>query len=119
MSSSGDDDNQVNVLRYDSEGGAFGVNLIAGKYYSFSDWDPDDDPFDSVEEACSASPELWAFGDEVDTASATHHLQSMLPDDQALRIVRRLVSIGDTLVLNGRPFRRSVEGYVPVDGGLI
>lgn len=116
MSSSGDDDNQVNVLRYDSEGGAFGVNLIAGRYYSFSDWGPDDGPFDSVESACSASPELWAFGDEIDTASATHHLKSMLPEDQALRIARRLVSIGDTLVLNGRSFRRSVEGYVPVDG---
>ena len=113
-SSSGD--NQVNVLRYDSEGGAFGVNLIAGKYYSFSDWDPEDGPFDSVDEVCSASPELWAFGDEVDTGSATHHLKSMLPEDQVLRIARRLVSVGGTLVLNGRSFRRSVEGYVPVEG---
>ena len=113
---SSSDDSQVNVLRYDSEGGAFGVNLIAGKYYSFSDWDPEDGPFDSVEEACSASPELWAFGDEVDTGSATHYLKSMLPVDQVLRIARRLVSVGDILVLNGRSYRRSGEGYVPVEG---
>ena len=104
----------VSVLRYDSEGGAFGVNLLAGKYYTFSDWDPEAGPFDTVESACAANPELWAFGDEIETGSATHELKSTLPVDQVLRLAQRLVSVGDVLVLNGRSFMRSKAGYVLV-----
>jgi hypothetical protein len=106
-------DEEVCVLYYGSEGGSFGVNLISGKYYTFSDWDSVGGPFDTVEEACAVNPEYWSFGDKMETYSATHNLKSTLPEDQVLRIVQKMVSVGDILILNGKSLMRTIDGYVP------
>jgi hypothetical protein len=55
---------------------------------------------------------LLECGDEVDTESATHIVDSKWPDKQTFEVIRRIVSVGDVVEVNGVKYRRTQEGYV-------
>lgn len=99
------------VFSYATESGYCEVIAWRGYYFSGSEWDPLDGPFESLDKALDPLRYLLECGDEVDTDSATHNVSSRLPDEDTFRIIHKLVSLGDVVEVNGTKYRRSDSGY--------
>ena len=69
-------------------------------------------PFQTLDEALDPIRYLLECGDEIDTESATHIVDSKWPDKQTFEVIRRIVSVGDCVEVNGVKYRRSESGYV-------
>ena len=68
-------------------------------------------PFTSPEESASKVSQL-SLADLNDTYGLEFEVRSTLPTNQALSLITRLISKGQTLELNGTRYRLETEGYV-------
>ena len=99
-------------FRYSTENGHCEVIEWRGYYFSGSEWEELTGPFQTLDEALDPIRYLLECGDEVDTESATHIVDSKWPDKQTLEVIRRIVSVDDTVEVNGTKYRRTKTGYV-------
>jgi hypothetical protein len=102
------------VFRYATENGHCEVIEWRGYYFSGSEWEELAGPFQTLDEALDPIRYLLECGDEVDTESATHIVDSKWPDKQTFEAIRRLVSIDDFVEVNGAKYRRTKSGYVEI-----
>ena len=100
------------IFRYSTENGHCEVIEWRGYYFSGSEWEELTGPFLTLDEALDPIRYLLECGDEVDTESATHIVDSKWPDKQTFEIIRRIVSVDDTVEVNGVKYRRTKTGYV-------
>jgi hypothetical protein len=100
------------VFNYATENGHCEVIEWRGYYFSGSEWEELTGPFQTLDEALDPIRYLLECGDEVDTESATHIVDSKWPDKQTFEIIRRIVSVGDCVEVNGVNYRRTESGYV-------
>lgn len=98
-------------FRYSTENGHCEIVEWRGYYFSGSEWEELTGPFQTLNEALDPIRYLLECGDEVDTESATHIVDSKWPDKQTFEVIRRIVSIGDCVEVNGVKYRRSDKGY--------
>ena len=92
----------------------FGVYGWGGFYFSRDDsQDLLAGPFTSPAESASKVSQL-SLADLSDTCWLEFEVRSTLPTKQALSLITRLISKGQTLELNGAPYRLEAEGYVRV-----
>jgi hypothetical protein len=116
----GDDETIVSYLEtpevfvYSTEQGSCEVLSWVSYYFSKSDWDDFAGPFNSLDEALEPIRYLLECGDECDTDSATHWVQSKLTDQQTFAVIKKLVSVGDVVEVNGVKYRRNASGYSAV-----
>ena len=68
-------------------------------------------PFTSPEESASKVSQL-SLADLNDTYGLEFEVRSTLPTNQALSLITRLISKGQSLELNGTRYRLETEGYV-------
>jgi Flp pilus assembly CpaF family ATPase len=99
------------VFNYATENGHCEVIEWRGYYFSGSEWEELTGPFQTLDEALDPIRYLLECGDEVDTESATHIVDSKWPDKQTFEVIRRIVSVGDCVEVNGVKYRRSDKGY--------
>lgn len=99
------------VFNYATENGHCEVIEWRGYWFSGSEWEELTGPFQTLDEALDPIRYLLECGDEVDTESATHIVDSKWPDKQTFEIIRRIVSVGDCVEVNGTKYRRSDKGY--------
>ncbi len=99
-------------FRYSTENGHCEVIEWRGYYFSGSEWEELTGPFQTLDEALDPIRYLLECGDECDTESATHIVDSKWPDKQTFEIIRRIVSVGDCVEVNGVKYRRTESGYV-------
>lgn len=99
-------------FRYSTENGHCEIVEWRGYYFSGSEWEELTGPFQTLNEALDPIRYLLECGDEVDTESATHIVDSKWPDKQTFEVIRRIVSVGDCVEVNGVKYRRSDKGYV-------
>ena len=99
------------VFRYSTDNGHCEVIEWRGYYFSGSEWEELTGPFQTLDEALDPIRYLLECGDECDTESAEHTVESKLPDNQTFEIIRRLVSVDDTVEVNGDKYRRTKSGY--------
>lgn len=99
------------VFNYDTENGHCEVIEWRGYWFSGSEWEELTGPFQTLDEALDPIRYLLECGDEVDTESATHIVDSKWPDKQTFEVIRRIVSVGDCVEVNGVKYRRSDKGY--------
>ena len=99
------------VFNYATENGHCEVIEWRGYYFSGSEWEELTGPFQTLDEALDPIRYLLECGDECDTESAEHTVESKLPDNQTFEIIRRLVSVDDTVEVNGTKYRRTKTGY--------
>ena len=90
------------IFRYSTENGHCEVIEWRGYYFSGSEWEELTGPFQTLDEALDPIGYLLECGDEVDTESATHIVDSKWPDKQTFEVIRRIVSIDDTNRIYGR-----------------
>ncbi len=102
---------QFESFRYSTENGHCEVIEWRGYYFSGSEWEELAGPFQTLDEALDPIRYLLECGDEVDTESATHIVDSKWPDKQTFEVIRRIVSVGDCVEVNGVKYRRSKSGY--------
>ena len=100
------------IFRYSTENGHCEVIEWRGYYFSGSEWEELTGPFLTLDEALDPIRYLLECGDEVDTESATHIVDSKWPDKQTFEVIRRIVSVDDTVEVNGTKYRRTKTGYV-------
>ena len=100
------------IFRYSTENGHCEVIEWRGYYFSGSEWEELTGPFLTLDEALDPIRYLLECGDEVDTESATHIVDSKWPDKQTFDVIRRIVSVDDTVEVNGTKYRRTKTGYV-------
>jgi Flp pilus assembly CpaF family ATPase len=100
------------VFSYATENGHCEVIEWRGYYFSGSEWDELSGPHLTLDSALDPIRYLLECGDEVDTESATHIVDSKWPDKQTFEVIRRIVSVDDTVELNGVKYRRTKTGYV-------
>lgn len=100
------------AFRYATENGHCEIVEWRGHYFSGSEWEELTGPFQTLDEALDPIRYLLECGDEVDTESATHIVDSKWPDKQTFEVIRRIVSVGDCVEVNGVKYRRSDKGYV-------
>jgi hypothetical protein len=100
------------VFNYATENGHCEVIEWRGYYFSGSEWEELTGPFQTLDEALDPIRYLLECGDEIDTESATHIVDSKWPDKQTFEIIRRIVSVGDLVEVNGVKYRRTESGYV-------
>ena len=99
------------AFRYATENGHCEVIDWRGYYFSGSEWEELTGPFLTLDEALDSIRYLLECGDECDTESATHFVDSKWPDKQTFEVIRRIVSVGDCVEVNGVKYRRSDKGY--------
>jgi Flp pilus assembly CpaF family ATPase len=100
------------IFRYSTENGHCEVIEWRGYYFSGSEWEELTGPFLTLAEALDPIRYLLECGDEVDTESATHIVDSKWPDKQTFEVIRRIVSVGDCVEVNGTKYCRTKTGYV-------
>lgn len=100
------------VFGYATEFGHCEVIEWRGHYFSGSEWDEPTGPFSSLEEALEPIRYLLECGDENDTDSASHSVESKLGDMETFKVIAKLVSIDDVVEVNGVMYRRTESGYV-------
>ena len=100
------------IFRYSTENGHCEVIEWRGYYFSGSEWEELTGPFLTLDEALDPIRYLIECGDEVDTESATHIVDSKWPDKHTFEVIRRIVSVDDTVEVNGTKYRRTKTGYV-------
>jgi len=100
------------VFNHATENGHCEVIEWRGYYFSGSEWEELTGPFQTLDEALDPIRYLLECGDEIDTESATHIVDSKWPDKQTFEIIRRIVSVGDLVEVNGVKYRRTESGYV-------
>jgi hypothetical protein len=96
---------------YATENGGCEVIEWRGYYFSGSEWDELSGPYLTLDAALDPIRYLLECGDEVDTESATHIVDSKWPDKQTFEVIRRIVSVGDVVEVNGVKYRRNSNGY--------
>lgn len=99
------------IFRYSTEQGSCEVLCWRGYYFSKSEWDDFAGPFNTLDEALDPIRYLLECGDECDTDSATHWVESKLTDQETFAIIKKLVSVGDVVEVNGIKYQRSKSGY--------
>ena len=99
------------IFRYSTENGHCEVIEWRGYYFSGSEWEELTGPFQTLDEALDPIRYLLECGDECDTESATHIVDSKWPDKQTFEVIRRIVSVGDCVEVNGVKYRRTESGY--------
>jgi len=99
------------AFRYATENGHCEVIDWRGYYFSGSEWDELSGPYLTLDAALDPIRYLLECGDECDTGSATHTVESKWPDNQTFQIIRKLVSVDDTVEVNGTNYRRTKTGY--------
>ena len=99
------------IFRYSTENGHCEVIEWRGYYFSGSEWEELTGPFLTLDEALDPIRYLIECGDEVDTESATHIVDSKWPAKQTFEVIRRIVSVDDTVEVNGTKYRRTKTGY--------
>ncbi len=99
------------IFRYFTEQGSCEVLRWRSYYFSKSDWDDFAGPFSSLDEALDPIRYLLECGDECDTNSASHSVKSKLTDQETFSVIKKLVSLGDTVEVNGVKHRRTRNGY--------
>lgn len=99
------------VFNYTTENGHCEVIEWRGYYFSGSEWEELTGPFQTLDEALDPIRYLLECGDECDTESATHIVDSKWPDKLTFDVIRRIVSVGDCVEVNGVKYRRSDKGY--------
>ncbi|MDP4659856.1 MAG: hypothetical protein NWS49_10960 [Opitutales bacterium] len=99
-------------FRYSTENGHCEIVEWRGYYFSGSEWEELTGPFQTLDEALDPIRYLLECGDECDTESATHIVDSKWPDKQTFEVIRRIVSVGDCVEVNGVKYRRIESGYV-------
>lgn len=99
------------VFYYSTDYGHCEVIEWRGYYFSGSEWEELTGPFQTLDEALDPIRYLLECGDEVDTDSATHIVRSKWPDKQTFEVIRRIVSVGDFVEVNGVKYRRTDKGY--------
>ena len=99
------------IFRYSTEQGSCEVLSWKGYFFSKSEWDDFAGPFNSLDEALDPIRYLLECGDECDTDSATHWVESKLTDQQTFAVIKKLVSVGDVVEVNGVKYRRKKNGY--------
>jgi hypothetical protein len=99
------------IFRYYTEQGSCEVLSWKGYFFSKSEWDDFAGPFNSLDEALDPIRYLLECGDECDTDSATHWVESKLTDQQTFSVIKKLVSVGDVVEVNGVKYRRKKNGY--------
>ena len=99
------------VFNYTTENGHCEVIEWRGYYFSGSEWDELSGPYLTLDAALDPIRYLLECGDEVDTESATHIVDSKWPDKQTFEVIRRIVSVDDTVEVNGVKYRRKSNGY--------
>lgn len=102
---------QFESFRYSTENGHCEIVEWRGYYFSGSEWEELTGPFQTLDEALDPIRYLLECGDEVDTESATHIVDSKWPEKQTFEVIRRIVSVGDCVEVNGVKYRRSDKGY--------
>ena len=100
------------IFRYSTENGHCEIVEWRGYYFSGSEWEELTGPFQTLDEALDPIRYLLECGDECDTESATHIVDSKWPDKQTFDVIRRIVSVGDCVEVNGVKYRRTESGYV-------
>ena len=100
------------IFRYSTDNGHCEVVEWRGYYFSGSEWEELTGPFLTLDEALDPIRYLLECGDEVDTESATHIVDSKWPDKQTFEVIRRIVSVDDSVEVNGTKYRRTKTGYV-------
>ncbi len=100
------------AFSYATENGHCEVIEWRGYYFSGSEWDALSGPHLTLYAALDPIRYLLECGDEVDTESATHIVDSKWPDKQTFEVIRRIVSVGDVVEVNGVKYRRTKEGYI-------
>lgn len=100
------------LFGYATENGSTRVICWRGYYFSESEWDELAGPFSSLEEALEPIRYLLECGDENDTDSASHSVESKLGDMETFKVIAKLVSIDDVVEVNGVMYRRTESGYV-------
>ena len=99
------------AFRYATENGHCEVIEWRGYYFSGSEWDELSGPYLTLDAALEPIRYLLECGDEVDTESATHIVDSKWPDKQTFEVIRKIVSVDDTVEVNGTKYRRTDKGY--------
>jgi hypothetical protein len=99
------------AFSYATENGHCEVIEWRGYYFSGSEWDELSGPYLTLDAALDPIRYLLECGDEVDTESATHIVDSKWPDKQTFEVIRRIVSEGDVVEVNGVKYRRNSNGY--------
>ena len=99
------------IFRYSTENGHCEVIEWRGYYFSGSEWEELTGPVQTLDEALDPIRYLLECGDECDTESATHIVDSKWPDKQTFEVIRRIVSVGDCVEVNGVKYRRTESGY--------
>ena len=100
------------IFYYATENGSTRVICWLGYYFSESEWDELAGPFSSLEEALEPIRYLLECGDENDTDSASHSVESKLGDMETFKVIAKLISIDDVVEVNGVMYRRTESGYV-------
>ena len=99
------------IFRYSTENGHCEVIEWRGYYFSGSEWEELTGPFLTLDEALDPIRYLLECGDECDTESATHIVDSKWPDKKTFEIIRRIVSVGDCVEVNAVKYRHTESGY--------
>jgi hypothetical protein len=99
------------IFRYYTEQGSCEVLSWKGYFFSKSEWDDFAGPFNSLDKALDPIRYLLECGDECDTDAATHWVESKLTDQQTFAVIKKLVSVGDVVEVNGVKYRRKKNGY--------
>jgi hypothetical protein len=99
------------AFRYSTDNGDCEVIEWRGYYFSESEWDSRTGPHKTLNEALEPIRYLLECGDDIDTESATHIVDSKWPDKQTFEVIRRIVSVGDVVEVNGVKYNRTKEGY--------
>jgi hypothetical protein len=99
------------IFQYSTEQGSCEVFSWKGYFFSKSEWDDFAGPFNSLDEALEPIRYLLECGDECETDSATHWVESKLTDQQTFSVIKKLVSVGDVVEVNGVKYRRKKNGY--------
>jgi hypothetical protein len=102
------------VFRYATESGHCEVIEWRGYYFSGSEWDELSGPYLILDAALDPIRYLLECGDEVDTESATHIVDSKWPDKQTFEVIRKIVSVGDVVEVKGVKYRRSNSEYTAI-----
>jgi hypothetical protein len=100
------------VFYYATENGSCTVVCWRGYFFSESEWDDLAGPFSSLEEALDPIRYLLEYGDDCDTDSASHSVESKLADEETFKVIAKLVSIKDVVEVNGVKYRRTKSGYL-------
>lgn len=105
------------VLDLGTQTGSWGVKEWGGHFFTYSERDPQQGPFKTIENACESLNALMTWGDEGDTFTAETRVSSALSDEETLKLIKAVVSVDDVLELNGKIYRRTETGYVPGSRG--